>query len=174
MTGGCPDQLGRDLSAPRPTVQVLDARPARLDESELKAWSRAMSARSAAAHVSRSYAYPYALVACHCDPVGVDIELVQPLAFGFLASIQTPWERGAAVPGEGGDRDTWATSLWSGKEALAKALGDALRYDPRRLQSPVTWPDSRCGRWRAEAVDGIDGHVGWVCWAAAGRAGAGG
>ena len=28
-------------------------------------------------------------------------------------------------------------SLWSGKEALAKALGDALRYDPRRLESPA-------------------------------------
>ncbi len=100
-------------------------------------------------------------------PVGVDIERVQPLDPVFLASIQTPSERQVVIAGEGADRDAAMTSLWSGKEALAKALGDALRYDPRRLESPVRWPEGRCGRWRAEALAGIDGHVGWVCWAVA-------
>ncbi len=150
-----------------PHVQLLDARPADLEEPELRAWARVITAQARAAHVSRSYRYPYALIACHSEPVGVDIERVQPLDPVFLASIQTPSERQVVIAGEGADRDAAMTSLWSGKEALAKALGDALSYDPRRLESPVRWPEGRCGRWRAEALAGIDGHVGWVCWAVA-------
>ncbi len=165
-----PAQAGADrrLTCTKgPHVQLLDARAADLDEPELRAWARGITAQARVAHVSRSYRYPYALVACHSEFVGVDIERVQPLDPVFLASIQTPSERRMVIAAEGPDRDAAVASLWSGKEALAKALGDALSYDPRRLESPVRWPEGRCGRWRAEALAGIDGHVGWVCWAVA-------
>ena len=158
----------RLLGPPGPQVDLLDARRTGLDEPELRVWTRAVTARSAETHVSRSYAYPYALVACHGEPVGVDIEPVQPVPTGFLASILTPSERMELGAGDGLDHDARSVSLWSAKEALAKALGDALRYDPRRLESPAAWPAGRCGRWRAMPLNGMDGHVGWVCWAVAG------
>lgn len=49
----------------------------------------------------------------------------------------------------------------------AERYAPLLSFDPRRLESPVSWPEGRCGRWRAEAVAEIDGYVGWVCWALA-------
>ncbi|HWE10427.1 MAG TPA: hypothetical protein VG325_13820 [Solirubrobacteraceae bacterium] len=54
--------------------------------------------------------------------------------------------------------------MWSSKEALAKALGDALRYDPRRLEAPVAWVNGACGPWRARPVPAPPGHVARVCW----------
>jgi phosphopantetheinyl transferase (holo-ACP synthase) len=92
----------------------------------------------------------------------VDIERVQRCDEAFAASIQTPRER-VALPVQG-DRDRHFTSLWSGKEALSKALGDALAYDPRRLEGPLGWPDGRSGPWRAARLEVGAEHVAWVCW----------
>lgn len=115
---------------------------------------------SAAPHVSRSYAAPYALVAAHHRPVGVDIERVGPLEADFGPSVATPQERAWAACADA----VALTSLWSAKEALAKALGDAADYDPRRLGSPLFWPEGRAGRWRARRLEPAAGYVGWVCW----------
>ena len=49
-------------------------------------------------------------------------------------------------------------------DAVAKALGDALGYDPRRLEGPGAWPDGCAGRWSARALQLGPEHVGWVCW----------
>jgi hypothetical protein len=151
-----------------PAVKLLDARVAGLDEDELRAWARAETAVLPAPHTSRSYRYPYALVTWHSEPVGVDIERVEPLEETFMESICTPSERGLldeAAPPRG-----FVSSFWSSKEALAKALGDALRYDPRRLESPLLWPDGQAGPWRAAALALPPGHVGWVCWRSASAA----
>jgi hypothetical protein len=56
---------------------------------------------------------------------------------------------------------------WCSKEALAKALGDPLRYDPRRLGSPIRWPASRSGPWRAIPLRAPTGHAAWLCWLSA-------
>ncbi len=99
------------------------------------------------------------MVAWHDQPVGVDIERVQSCRPEFAASISTPAELARGIAG---DEET--ISLWCGKEALAKALGDALSYDPRRLLSPVSWLDGRAGPWRAARREAPDGHVVWLCW----------
>lgn len=148
-----------------PTTVLLDARREGLDPRGLRALARATSARQASAYTSRSYSYPFALVAWHTGPVGVDIERIQPLDARFRASICTPREmlaqHGAPEP------DALITSLWSSKEALAKALGNAVDYDPRRLESPLAWPDGKSGRWHCMTAPVPAGHVGWLCWAAA-------
>jgi len=145
-----------------PELRLLDARPAGLDEPGLNAWARALTANAPGRHCSRSYRYPSALVAWHREPVGVDIERIEPFDEAFLESIRTPSERRIAP--SGGDPDQYVTSLWCSKEALAKALGDALRYDPRRLGSPLLWCNGQSGPWRAAELTLIDGHVGWLCW----------
>jgi hypothetical protein len=147
-----------------PLLRLLDARAAgAADEASLRELARAASAHAGAPFISRSYRFPFALVAAHSAAVGVDIERVEPCDRAFADSIRTPAERAAAAsPHE--DHDRYCTSLWSSKEALSKALGDALAYDPRRLEGPGAWPDGRSGPWRATPLDVPDGYVGWLCW----------
>lgn len=154
-----------------PVIRLLDG--TRLGgEPELRAAVRALAAPVGLAYVSRSYRHPYALVAWHTDRVGIDIERVEPCEPDFAASICTPAEL-SRLPGRertaererpAGTWDAALISLWSAKEALSKALGDPLRYDPRQLEGPGGWPGGRSGSWRAAALDSPAGHVGWVCW----------
>jgi hypothetical protein len=147
-----------------PGVKLLDALAAGLDERGLRAWSTAEAARVGAPYTSRSYRYPYALMAWHTEPVGVDIERIEPFDRALIESIATPAERRLFT--DDFYPDALLASLWSSKEALAKGLGDAVRYDPRRLDSPVLWPDGRAGPWRAVLLPLPAGHTGWLCWRA--------
>jgi 4'-phosphopantetheinyl transferase superfamily len=139
------------------------ARPAAVQEHALRAWVRRFSAEAGATHSSRSYRLPLALLAWHGAPVGVDIERVERCEQAFAQAIQTPRERALAVLG---DRDRHFSSLWSSKEALSKALGDPLAYDPRRLEGPGSWPHGRSGPWRAAALEVGARYVAWACWRA--------
>jgi hypothetical protein len=147
-----------------PLLRLLDARVAGVaDEAALRELARAASAHTGAPFASRSYCFPFALVAAHSAAVGVDIERVEPCDAAFADSIRTPAELSVAGPARE-DHDRYFTSLWSSKEALSKALGDALAYDPRRLEGPGTWPDGCSGPWRATVLDVPEGYVGWLCW----------
>lgn len=146
-----------------PEVWLIDARPIGvLDEAPLRERARKCSVDTGAPFTSRSYSFPFAPVAWHSSAVGVDIERVQPCDEVFGDSIRTPAERSAGVPQ--GDLDRFFTSLWSSKEALSKALGDALDYDPRHLEGPGGWPDGRSGPWRAVTLEVGAEHVAWLCW----------
>jgi len=146
-------------------VRLIDARTSGLkDEAMLRERARGRSAEAGAPFTSRSYSFPFALVAWHSSPVGVDIERVQPCDEAFADSIRTPAERAVGAPQ--GDPGRFFTSLWSSKEALSKALGDALSYDPRWLEGPGAWPDGRSGPWRAMTLEVGAGHVAWLCWRA--------
>lgn len=45
------------------------------------------------------------------------------------------------------------TLIWSSKEALSKALGDATNYEPSQLATPLTWTDGKSARWQALHLD---------------------
>jgi hypothetical protein len=152
-----------------PDVVLITARPA-TGPSGLQAWARRLSQGQGAACTSRSYRYPYALVAWHDEPVGADIERVGPCQSGFAELICTPEERDRWAGSVATDRDL--TSLWSAKEALAKALGDAVNYEPSRLGSPSAWPDGRAGPWRAVELVAPSGYVAWLCWRTSGSSAA--
>lgn len=143
-----------------PMVALIDASSEGIDEPGLRAQARELGATRGSGPVSRSYCHPYALVGWHTGPIGVDIEGVSACPEQFLQAIATPAEE---------DSGRWTSdddliSLWSSKEALSKALGDALDYDPRRLESPAAWPGGACGAWRSAALPAPDGHCAWVCW----------
>jgi hypothetical protein len=150
-----------------PLLRLLDARAAgAADEAALRKLARTASAEGGvggAPFTSRSYRFPFALLAAHTAAVGVDIERVEPCDAAFADSIRTPAELSAEPPSRE-DHDRYFTSLWSSKEALSKALGDALAYDPRHLESPAGWPEGRSGPWRAAQLDVPDGYVAWLCW----------
>lgn len=145
-----------------PQVRLLDARDAGLDEPGLRSAARSAAAAAGAPYSSTSYRFPYAVVAWHESPVGVDVERVEPFDAAFVESISTPAELGRAV--DAAAADAYAASLWSSKEALAKALGDAMAYDPRRLESPMFWAGGRSGPWRAAELSAPPGHNAWLCW----------
>lgn len=149
-----------------PGLELIDAHRLGLpDEAALREHARRVCSQTDANHTCRSYSYPLALIATHTDRVGCDIERMAPCDEAFADSIRTPAERAAADDdADQADRDRRITSLWSSKEALAKALGDALDYDPRRLEGPGSWPDGRSGPWRTREIELPDGYVGWVCW----------
>ena len=146
-----------------PRVAVIDVTLEGLGEAELRTRARALGAAVGAGKVSRSYCHPYALIGWHDGPIGVDIERMCGCPEQFSHAICTPAEQasGRWVA----DRDL--VSLWSSKEALSKALGNALDYDPRRLDSPAGWPGGICGGWRTAVVPAPDGYCAWVCWRAA-------
>jgi phosphopantetheinyl transferase len=143
-----------------PRVALIDASLEGLDEATLRSRARELGAARGSGSVSRSYCHPYALVACHPGPVGVDIERFSACPADFKRSICTPAEIASGQWNT--DRDV--VSLWSSKEALSKALGDALDYDPRRLASPAEWPGGVCGPWRTVPVRVPGGYCAWVCW----------
>ena len=151
-------QLALELPPGAPSVDLLEADSSEVDEIALQSAARRIGGEH---HTSRSYRYPYALVARHVRPVGVDIERIESHDEAFLDSILTPTERTSLKIGSDARS---VSSLWCSKEALAKALGDALRYDPRRLDSPLTWPGASSGPWRAIELRAPPGYVAWLCW----------
>lgn len=149
-------------SADGPEVRLLDGLVAGLDAGRLREWARSEVSAFGAPYATRSYRYPYALVAWHRSPVGVDLERVERHDDAFAATVCTSVELEQLLSST--DRDRRLASLWASKEALAKALGDAVDYDPARLEAPCRWPQGTSGRWRAEQLWIVAGYVGWICW----------
>jgi 4'-phosphopantetheinyl transferase superfamily len=145
-----------------PRVALIDVTLEGLDEAALRARARKLGEAVGAGTVSRSYCHPYALVGTHCGPVGVDIERVVACPEEFPQAICTPAEQATGR----WTADADLISLWSSKEALSKALGDALDYDPRRLDSPWGWPGGTSGPWRTAILAAPDGYRAWICWRA--------
>ncbi len=141
---------------------LLDARAQGAEEPPLRAAARQITASKHRPFSSRSYRCPYALLAFHDQPVGVDIERVTHVDERFARSICTPAEVLALPPAH--ELDLYVTSMWCSKEALTKGLGDAVRYDPRRVEAPMLWAGGRAGAWRAAELQGPPGHVLWLCW----------
>jgi phosphopantetheinyl transferase len=158
-----PVLLARPEGAPE--AYLLDARSAGVDESGLRDWARTFTDEAGAPHVTRSYRHPYALVSWHHEAVGIDIERLEPCDAAFARSICTPEEIAEWTTSRHPDAHT--TSMWSSKEALAKALGDPLSYDPRRVGAPIFWPRGRAGCWRAANLPVNADHVAWLCWRSA-------
>jgi hypothetical protein len=107
---------------------------------------------------SRAYRSHFGVVGMGPARVGVDIEVFDPTV--TADAVLTRREQG--LESGSGDLCRW----WSAKEALAKALGDARRYDPRHLESPALWSQGREGRWIAGELCVPAGFVGWVVWEA--------
>lgn len=149
----------------RPHVRLIDASSLGLDEAGLRRVARSHEG----AVVSRSYRYPHAAVATWDGDVGVDLEQVDPtLDLRFAHAIATPAERAQLEGASAAD----IASLWSAKEAVAKALGQPLARDPRRVEAPPLWRAIAAagvrqrigGPWWAEALQVPVGYVGWVVW----------
>ncbi len=148
-----------------PLCRAYDARALALDDAGLRDYVRQQTRDTPLSHHSRSYAYPYAMLASWHDAVGVDIERLQPHDLAFATTICTPRELiEVRLAAHEGDEGVLLSHLWSCKEALAKALGDALRYEPSRLEVIDLLAVGHLGRWIGGSVDVDDRYCAWLCW----------
>lgn len=149
------------LDGSGPEIRILDARAADVDERRLLEGVRAAAGIYPGRRISRSYSFPLALLAWYDGPVGIGVERISPCEDGFADPSRTPSERRAA---SALDADATSTSLWSGKQALANALGDALACDQPLVEGPAGRPRRSTGPWRARSLPVGPGFVAWVCW----------
>jgi phosphopantetheinyl transferase len=110
--------------------------------------------------VSRSYCHPYALVAWHSGPVGVDIERVVACPEEFSQAICTPDEKAGGRWITDGD----LISLWSSKEALSKHSGTRSTTTRAGSSRPRRGRVAPGGPWRSATQPAPGGHCAWVCW----------
>ncbi|MFN3981906.1 MAG: 4'-phosphopantetheinyl transferase family protein [Caldilinea sp.] len=102
--------------------------------------------------------------------LGCDIEFIEPRELSFVRSFFTAEEM-AAVMADDRNRDVLTTAIWSGKEAVLKALREGLRIDTRRITcrfdafatAPLSWTPFQIG-----VEDGIAAQFpgvwsGWWC-----------
>ncbi|WP_156685538.1 4'-phosphopantetheinyl transferase family protein [Mycobacterium sp. Marseille-P9652] len=97
-------------------------------------------------------------VVAGADPVGCDLELVEPRSPGFVSDFLTATERGlvdSCAPGD--ERDAMANLLWSAKESALKALGTGLDRDTHTLD--VTPGAPRDDGWGALTVRAVEGDT---------------
>ena len=95
---------------------------------------------------SRSYTHGFKADIAWTGKCAIDIELVNEAPAGwdihnpsFQSSILKPGEYQRLCESPNARANYLPTLIWSSKEALAKALGDARDYEPRHLDSPLLW-----------------------------------
>lgn len=81
--------------------------------------------------ISHSAGTAICALAAPLDPMGCDLEVIEPRASNFVADYFTPEEQEIIAAADSTDRDMYVTLLWSAKESALKALGEGLRMDTR-------------------------------------------
>ncbi len=102
--------------------------------------------------------------------LGCDIEFIEPRDLSFVRSFFTTEEM-AVVMADDRNRDVLTTAIWSGKEAVLKALREGLRIDTRRITcqfdafttTPQTWTPFQIGVDDEIAAQFPGVWSGWWC-----------
>lgn len=115
-------------------------------------------------HISGPWEQPLGVSIAHKDDLavaivvpgatpGVDVEKIEPRSEGFQ-SLAYQEDELALLPSE--DRDAWITRLWCAKEAVGKARGTGLQYNPRKLKAQVVEGERICvnGVWTETRILG--------------------
>lgn len=109
--------------------------------------------------VSRSYSGDFMAQIESLEHCGIDIELGQSsqdnwsiTSRHFIAAVLAPHERESLLATSWANEPFFETQIWCSKEALAKASGDASKYEPNELVSPMTWPNGLQDGARAKSM----------------------
>mgnify|MGYP000246338021 CR=1 FL=1 len=121
---------------------------------------------------SRSYWADYSITVSNSQRCGIDMESSSSAQLNW--SINNPiFQDSMLAPGEL-DRikksKYWKLpnlerNIWSSKEALAKALGEAKNYQPNKLYSPILWETNPAMGWHASFREfTVEGCVPLLVW----------
>lgn len=109
---------------------------------------------------SRSYSGSFFIEVISGSRCGIDLEIPSDSAIdwsidspAFEKAILSRGEKDLILATEYRDMPNLATVIWASKEALAKALGDASKYEPSDLVSPICWTEGKQGKWQATHLD---------------------
>ena len=102
------------------------------------------------------------LIAARPEPIGCDLEIVEPRSDGFVRDYLTLAERDF-VADAGHARDRAANLVWSAKESALKVLGTGLRLDTRSVEVTVAEPGPPRRTWSALRIRTAAGAIfpGW-------------
>lgn len=133
------------------TIRTSWAKP----QSKSTQTSRHYLPNSSRSYCDRYVAEVHANVRC-----GIDLELLDAQNPNWSIDSKL-FERAMLAPGElelikscwVGTQECLPTIIWSSKEALAKALGNAQNYSPTQLLSPITWCADRIPNWIAQHLE---------------------
>lgn len=168
LLGGAPasEGAGPQVPADAAAVEILageDGRP-----RVRAAGFSAGGPRSLRISISHAGGVGFAAALDGDDPLGCDVEVVEPRSEAFVTDYLTEREA-AAVRNAGPAHAAVAANLvWSAKESALKALGQGLRLDTRSVEVDVSeWPGSAppgigpegrdAGDWAPLAVMGPGG-----------------
>jgi len=90
------------------------------------------------------------------NPLGADLETVEPRSDAFVRDYFTRGEIAAVAAGE---RNLLANLIWSAKESALKALGAGLTLDTRAVE--VELAQGAAGGWRPLRLHGAAEWGGW-------------
>ena len=105
---------------------------------------------------SRSYCANFSITVTNSKRCGIDMESISgtqpdwninnPL---FQDSMLAPGELERIKQSSYWEQPNLEQNIWSSKEALAKALGEAKNYQPNKIYSPLTWKTNPTIGWNA-------------------------
>ncbi|MCC7162635.1 MAG: 4'-phosphopantetheinyl transferase superfamily protein [Anaerolineae bacterium] len=85
-------------------------------------------------HLSISHCHGWALCTTDDDPLGVDLEWIEPRDCTFVEDYFTVTERAHINAAPRAQRDCLVTGIWSAKEAVLKTLHAGLSIDTRAIE----------------------------------------
>jgi 4'-phosphopantetheinyl transferase len=93
--------------------------------------------------ISHSNGWACAATQSGTEPLGCDLERIEPRSPAFLEDYFTQAEQAFVATGPQEERSWRATLIWSAKEAVMKALGQGLRLPPAAVRvAPASTPVS--------------------------------
>jgi 4'-phosphopantetheinyl transferase len=112
--------------------------------------------------ISHSAGRALAAVRAAEEPLGADVERIEPRDPLLVEDFFSPADAAAVALEPPRDRDRMITILWTGKEAALKALRRGLRDDSRGVR--VTLLDAKAAAWqRFEVATAGAALAGWWC-----------
>lgn len=111
---------------------------------------------SSAPQVSLAHKEQMAIGIAAGQPVGIDLEAVEPRDSGFVETAFEPAERTQAQGWSGAERDEWLTRMWCAKEAVGKWLGIGMNRGPRT--TAVRSIDAATGRMQVQTGPMVTPH----------------
>lgn len=100
---------------------------------------------------ANSHAFCAALLETH-PPIGADMEEIAPRSTGFVQDYFTPAEQALVRQAAPPMVDTLVTAVWSGKEAVLKALQLGLTVDTRAVTCLIEPPTALPHVWTPFAI----------------------
>jgi phosphopantetheinyl transferase len=126
-----------------------------------------VNGKPAGLHLSISHSRGFALCAVAADPIGADLEWIEPREASFIEDFLTAREQVSVNALSLAQRDALVTAIWSAKEAGLKALHVGLRVDTRAIEISDPGLEPLSQEWvpYSLTVQGEDARplAGWWC-----------